>query len=51
VIAVNEDLADNPQWVNESPYEKGWLFRIAASDLSPLDGFRTAAEYRPLVEE
>lgn len=51
ITAVNEEIVDNPQWVNESPYEDGWLFRIAASDLSPLDGFKTAEEYRPLVEK
>lgn len=28
VIAVNEDLSSTPQAVNESPYEKGWLFKL-----------------------
>jgi glycine cleavage system H protein len=33
VAAVNGELEDNPELINESPYEKGWLFKIAASNL------------------
>lgn len=32
VTAVNEALSQNPQTVNESPYEQGWLYRIKPSD-------------------
>lgn len=46
VVAVNEDLVDHPEWVNESPYEKGWLVRIAPSDDSEFDLLLNAAEYR-----
>lgn len=28
VVAVNEELADEPERVNESPYEDGWLFQL-----------------------
>ena len=28
VIEINEGLMEHPQWVNEDPYNKGWLFRI-----------------------
>lgn len=31
VIAVNADLADNPEKVNESPFEDGWFLRVAPS--------------------
>lgn len=30
---VNEELEDSPELINESPYEKGWLFVVDASDL------------------
>jgi len=29
VIAVNEALSSNPELVNHSPYESGWMFRLA----------------------
>lgn len=28
VIAVNEELADAPEAINEDPYAKGWLFKL-----------------------
>jgi glycine cleavage system H protein len=33
VEASNEALEDNPELVNESPYEKGWMFRVTPSNL------------------
>ena len=33
ISAVNGALEDNPELINESPYETGWLFKIAASNL------------------
>ncbi|WP_308388851.1 glycine cleavage system protein GcvH [Acidithiobacillus sp. AMEEHan] len=32
VVATNAELADNPQWLNEEPYEKGWIFEIQADE-------------------
>lgn len=34
IIAVNTDLEDSPQLVNEDPYGKGWFVRIKVSDPS-----------------
>lgn len=28
VVAVNEELADAPEAINEDPYAKGWLFKL-----------------------
>ncbi|AEJ40963.1 glycine cleavage system H protein [Sulfobacillus acidophilus TPY] len=47
VVAVNPDLADHPEWVNQDPYGNGWLFQLEASDLGEL---LTAEAYRQLVE-
>lgn len=49
ILAVNEDLTDNPSFVNESPYEKGWLFKIEAADLGDLEKLKTHSEYTELV--
>ena len=37
VVAVNEELNDNPEYVNESPYDKAWMIVIEPSDLSEVD--------------
>ncbi|MFB3887161.1 MAG: glycine cleavage system protein GcvH [Thermodesulfobacteriota bacterium] len=33
VEAFNEALEDSPELINESPYEKGWMFRVTPSNL------------------
>ena len=33
VVAVNETLEDEPELINQSPYQDGWLFKISPSDL------------------
>ena len=45
VIAVNEELTAQPELVNQDPYGKGWLFKVAMQNPKELDGCMTADEY------
>ena len=45
IVAINEELDNEPELLNESPYEGGWMFRIKASDVSELDGLLSANDY------
>ncbi len=49
IVAVNTDLEDNPELVNEDPYGKGWLVKIKMDDPSQLDGLMSADEYAEMV--
>lgn len=51
VIAVNTDLEDAPETVNQSPYDEGWFFRIRPDDLSELDGALDADGYQSAIED
>ncbi|MGN1385256.1 MAG: glycine cleavage system protein GcvH [Bacillus sp. (in: firmicutes)] len=51
VVKVNEELSDNPEYVNESAYEKAWMVVIEPSDVSELEKLMTAEEYEALVNE
>lgn len=31
VLEVNTELPDNPQWLNEDPYGRGWIFVMEAA--------------------
>ena len=33
VESSNQDLEDSPELMNDSPYEKGWIFKIKSSNL------------------
>ncbi len=50
VIEVNEDLADNPEIVNEDPYGKGWLVKIKFSDASDVEALMDADAYQELID-
>jgi glycine cleavage system H protein len=45
VIEINEKLIDEPDEVNNSPYEDGWLFKIKPDDIESLEGLLSAEEY------
>ena len=32
IVAINEDLNDNPEQVNDDPYENGWMVKIEIDD-------------------
>jgi glycine cleavage system H protein len=49
VVAVNENLDDDPQFVNESPYENGWIIEIETTDTAQIDGLMTAEQYEEMV--
>ena len=49
IEAVNEELIDHPELVNEDPFGNGWIMRVTIADLSELDGLMTATEYDEYV--
>jgi glycine cleavage system H protein len=49
ISAVNTELNDAPQLVNESPYEKGWLAEVEQVSSESLAGLMTAEEYQQFL--
>jgi glycine cleavage system H protein len=45
IIAVNENLPDAPETINEDPYGEGWLVRVRLSDPSEQEALLDAAAY------
>ena len=45
VVAANEELGAHPERVNESPYEKGWLFKLKLSKPGEAAGLLGRADY------
>lgn len=50
VVAVNGALNDNPEQINNSPYDHGWLVKIEAADSGEVDDLMSAAIYKQHVE-
>jgi glycine cleavage system H protein len=51
VVAINEDLSDSPEFVNESPYEKAWMIIVEPTESSELDSLMSAEQYEEMVKE
>jgi glycine cleavage system H protein len=45
VVAVNTELTEQPQTVNDDPYTAGWMIRIKADDPSQLGALLSADQY------
>jgi len=50
IVEVNEALEDEPELLNESPFEGGWIFRIKANSVSELDDLLDADAYQSSVD-
>lgn len=50
ITAVNETVIENPETVNQSPYENGWLFELKPSAEAELDDLLDADAYNELAE-
>jgi len=51
LAGTNGTLADEPELVNESPYDKGWLVRITPANPAELDELMDADAYRLFLAE
>ncbi|MEY2959804.1 MAG: glycine cleavage system H-protein [Actinomycetota bacterium] len=49
VTAVNTELGDRPQLLNEDPYGEGWLCEISMTDSTELDALLDADAYRAMI--
>lgn len=49
VSARNDKVEQNPEVINTSPYDQGWLFDVDVSPSNQLDGLMDAQAYRHLV--
>ena len=45
IIAVNENLDDEPEIINSDPYGEGWFFRIKPENMEDFEALMTADEY------
>jgi glycine cleavage system H protein len=51
IVKVNSPLADSPEYVNEDPYDEGWMIQVAVSNAKELDGLLDAEAYQAFLRE
>ena len=51
VIQVNVELSEHPEWINQSPYELGWMVKLKPSDIEEVEKLMTPDQYREFIGE
>lgn len=51
VIDTNGTLVDEPDSINSSPYEDGWIFRVRPDDIDDADELLDSGSYEDELEE
>jgi glycine cleavage system H protein len=49
VVAINEELASNPEKINQEPY-RAWIFKLRPSEPGELQTLLDAVAYEKLIE-
>ncbi|MHA2620246.1 MAG: glycine cleavage system protein GcvH [bacterium JZ-2024 1] len=49
ITAVNSDLSAHPEWINQDPYEKGWMVRIKITKPDQFASLMTAEQYKGFI--
>jgi glycine cleavage system H protein len=45
VVEVNAALEDDPDFVNEEPYGKGWIYKIKPDNMADVEKLLSHSEY------
>ncbi len=45
VLELNPELEDDPQFINEDPYGKGWILKVELSNADELNELMSSEEY------
>ena len=51
IVKVNSPLSDSPEYVNEDPYDEGWMIQIALANPDELKSLMTADAYQTFIRE
>ena len=53
VVEVNEELLEHPEWINQSPYELGWIAKMKPSNMQEeeLNSLMTTEQYNKFIGE
>lgn len=49
VVAVNRNLEENPESVNNDPYGEGWMIKIKVADAAEVENLLDSSQYDALL--
>ena len=49
VVEINEELTNNPEYVNEDCYEKGWIINLKVENSNDLEKLLGSSDYEKII--
>jgi len=50
IVEINENLEDNPEFINDSPYESGWIIKLKINNKEEYNNLLNYNEYEKLIK-
>lgn len=50
VIEFNNNLIENPELINNDPYNEGWIIKVKPGELNEVDSLINFDEYKKIIE-
>lgn len=51
IVDVNEALEESPEFINDKPYEDGWMITVKPDDMAEYDSLLSHEDYKRFLEE
>ena len=51
VVEINEALPDEPEALNNSPYDAGWMIKVKVTDPAVVEGLMDVTAYQAFIAE
>ncbi len=45
IVKANDELKEHPEYINDDPYDKGWMLVVKLANTAQLDGLMSAEQY------
>ena len=50
IVATNSELEDEPEIINEDPYDKGWMIKVKLENVADLEKLLNLEQYQEVVD-
>ena len=50
IIELNKNLESNPELINESPYDQGWILKIKVNNSDEFNSLLSYSDYEKLIK-
>lgn len=51
ILKVNSPLSDSPEYLNDDPYDEGWMIQVEVQNPKELESLLSADEYSAFLKE